>query len=119
METMFPDKTVSKTKSSKSKQTTGRKQNKILSGDEIMKLIEMYDDGIELPKLAKYFGVCTVTVKNTLSNAGRYEPSHNRRCWTDEQIAELRSYIEAGKSNNEIAELMGRSYSSIISILHK
>ena len=119
MATMLPDKTVKKQKSSASKQTRIRKQNKTLSGDEILKLIEMYDDGIEVQKLAEHFDICTVTVKRILGNAGRYEPSYNRRCWTDEQIAELRSYIEAGKSNNEIAELMGRSYSSIISIIHK
>jgi DNA-binding NarL/FixJ family response regulator len=119
MATMLSDKTVKKQKSSASKQTSIRKQNKTLSGDEILKLIEMYDDGIEVQKLAEHFDICTVTVKRILSNAGRYEPSYKRRCWTDEQIAELRSYIEAGKSNNEIAELMGRSYSSIVSILHK
>ena len=119
MATMLSDKTVKKQKSSASKQTRIRKQNKTLSGDEILKLIEMYDDGIEVQKLAEHFDICTVTVKRILGNAGRYEPSYNRRCWTDEQIAELRSYIEAVKSNNEIAELMGRSYSSIISIIHK
>ncbi len=119
MATMLSDKTVKKQKSSASKQTRIRKQNKTLSGDEILKLIELYDDGIEVHKLAEHFDICTVTVRRILSNAGKYEPAYNRHSWTDEQIAELRSYIEAGKSNNEIAELMGRSYSSIISIIHK
>ena len=100
-----------------------KRNYKAFSEEDVIVIKSMTEEGYTLEQIADLLGRDKKSIYMKISNLQKsgedikFDSSSKKR-WTDEEIEVVKSHIGDGKKSKEIAELLGRSVSSVSSLLN-